>query len=169
MWLWNLIFFNEANVLIYLSKTVLSDLSTKIIHKFWNFIEDKIDCQLLEFGHLLYGFGSMCVYLCSLSSEHSNRSSCELSLSTQNIKFFCPHFQWWFAMQIIRLVTHRTITMVTKGSLLYFLSEVLSSLAFWPNISANRSEDIKGTTREFIEIKTQLEPLHRFPPTHSCY
>lgn len=53
-----------------------------------------------------------------------------------------------------------------KTSLLYFLSEVLSSPIFRLDVTASRSEGIKGTARGFIEIKTQLEPLSLFP-THS--
>lgn len=66
----------------------------------------------------------MCIWLCFVPSEVSNESSCELNLTALNIKFFCPHFQWWFAIQIIGLVTHSTITMVTKWRRVCFTSSV---------------------------------------------
>lgn len=53
-----------------------------------------------------------------------------------------------------------------KTSLLYFLSEVLSSPIFRLDVTVSRSEGIKGTARGVTEIKTQQEPLYLFP-THS--
>lgn len=104
------------------------------------------------------------VCICFVSSELSNRTSWELNLSTWNIKFYCPHFQWWFAMQIVGLVTHSTITMVTKWRQVCFTSSAKyfpalhSDLMLLPTVKG-----IKGTARGFIEIKTQLDPLYSFP------
>lgn len=106
----------------------------------------------------------MCVCLCFVSSELSNRTSWELNFSTWNIEFHCPHFQWWFAMQIVGLVTHSTITMVTKWRQVCFTS----SAKYFPTLHSDPMllptvKGIEGTARGFIEIKTQLEPLYSFP------
>lgn len=93
-----------------------------------------------------------------------HRTSWELNLSTWNIKFYCPHLQWWFAMQIVGLVAHGTITMVTKWRQVCFTS----SAKYFPALHSDvmvlpTVKGIKGTARGFIEIKAQLEPLYSFP------
>lgn len=66
-------------------------------------------------------------------------------------------------MQIVGLVTHSTITMVTKWRQVCFTSSVKyfpalhSDLRLLPTVKS-----IKGTARGFIEIKTQREPSYSF-------
>lgn len=92
-------------------------------------------------------------------------TSCELSLSIQNIKFCCPHFQWWFAMQIIGAGNtwyHHHGDQMTTSSL-YFLSKGFFSPALRADATANRSKGIEEKAEGFTEIKTQLELLYPFP------
>lgn len=106
---------------------------------------------------------SMHIYLCFVLSE----CSCELSLSTQNIKFCCPCFQGWFAMQIIGAGNtwyhHHGHQMMTSS--LYFLSRGFVHPVLRADATANRSKGIGEKAEGCTEIKAERGLLYSSPPT----